>query len=251
MPRTSSQKTSRSARLGVMARDLSTDRREKVVPSKDNINKFKDVCKTKRHVLPPKPEFKPPVLSLQDRLEIAEEFEKHTKTLREIHRLHTRIGQLEKTKSRQPSLLERIEGPSTTSSSSTYTPPAPLPAVKFRKAHLIKRQEEFKEMVWICTAKYRPIFGYIAEHKHRLQEKGVYTYEAQNMCRYFNRMQDRFKNMRVKFDEDGSMDRMTNKEWRKLRIDLRRLEKVQTDGLAAELNVMSEFVTFLQEVSRM
>jgi hypothetical protein len=60
-------------------------------------------------------------------------------------------------------------------------------------------------------------------------------------------MQDRFENMRVKFDEDGSTDKMTNKEWRKLRIDLRRLEKVQTDGLAAELNVMSEFVTFLQE----
>jgi hypothetical protein len=60
-------------------------------------------------------------------------------------------------------------------------------------------------------------------------------------------MQDWFENMRVKFDEDGSMDRMTNKEWRKLWIDLRRLEKIQTDGLATELNVMLEFVTFLQE----
>jgi hypothetical protein len=60
-------------------------------------------------------------------------------------------------------------------------------------------------------------------------------------------MQDQFKNMRVKFDEDGSTDSMTNKEWRKLRIDLRKLEKVQTDQSAAELNVMSKFVTFLQE----
>jgi hypothetical protein len=72
-------------------------------------------------------------------------------------------------------------------------------------------------------------------------------YDTQNMCRYFNQMQDRFENMRVKFDEDGSTDRMTNKELRKLQIDLRRLEKVQTDQPAAELNVMSEFVTFLQE----
>jgi hypothetical protein len=60
-------------------------------------------------------------------------------------------------------------------------------------------------------------------------------------------MQDQFKNMRAKFDEDGSTDRMTNKEWRKLRINLQRLEKVKTDQPAAELNVMSEFVTFLQE----
>jgi hypothetical protein len=60
-------------------------------------------------------------------------------------------------------------------------------------------------------------------------------------------MQDRFENMRVKFDEDGSTDKMTNKEWRKLQIDLRRLEKVQTNQLVAELNVMLEFVTFLQE----
>jgi hypothetical protein len=230
-----------------MARDLSTGRREKVVPSQDNINKFKNVCKTKRYVLPPKPEFKPPVLTLQDQIKITEEYEEHTKTLCKIHCLHTHIGQLEKTKSRQPSLLERIEGSSTTSSSLTYIPPAPLPAVKFQKAHLIKRQEKFGEMVRICTAKYRPIFGYIAEHKHRLQEKGIFTYDAQNMCRYFDRMQDQFENMRVKFDEDGSTDRMTNKEWRKLRIDLRRLEKVQTDRLAAELTVMSEFVTFLQE----
>jgi hypothetical protein len=182
MPRTSSQKTSRLARLSVMARDLSIGRHEKVVPSQDNINKFKNVCKTKHHVLPPKPEFKPPVLTLQDHLEIAKEYEEHTKTLRKIHRLHTRIGQLKKTKSQQPSLLERIEGPSTTSSSSTYTPPAPLPAVKFRKAHLIKRQEEFREIVRIYTAKYWPIFGYIAKHKHRLQKKGVFMNEAQNMC---------------------------------------------------------------------
>jgi hypothetical protein len=67
------------------------------------------------------------------------------------------------------------------------------------------------------------------------------------MCQYFDKMQDWFKNMRVKFDEDGSTDRMTNKKWRKLQIDLWRLEKVQTNHPAAELNVMSEFVTFLQE----
>jgi hypothetical protein len=72
-------------------------------------------------------------------------------------------------------------------------------------------------------------------------------YDTQNMCQYFDQMQDWFENMTVKFDEDGSTDRMTNKEWRKLRIDLWRLEKVQTDQPAAELNVMLEFVTFLQE----
>jgi hypothetical protein len=149
-----------------MARDLNTGRCEKVVFSQDNINEFKNVCKTKRHVLPPKLEFKPLVLTLQDWIKIAKKYDQHTKTLHEINKLHTRIGQLDKAKARQPSLLERIEGPSTASSSSAYTPPAPLPAVKFQKAHLIKCQEEFREMVRICTAKYRPIFSYIAEHKH-------------------------------------------------------------------------------------
>jgi len=194
----------------VLAKEEPTGLLERIVIS--NPHKFDHVAKRRRL---PKPVYRPLVHRPFDPIR-AQEADERIKRLRRLAHLIQKRKLLDRLSDTKPPLLERIE-PRTPE----YQPPDELPpGLHFRKTKILRRIEEYGNIFEATVERLEPVFlklktakGISSEVREKLEKMGT-----------------EFNTLWTDLDQRGS--KLTNKQWRYIKRDLKRIGRVSFTNLS-------------------
>ena len=197
----------------VLARNEVTALIERIDISRDIRERFADIGKPRKIAPPRSTKVKPHVLTLEERLNLAEET---VTEMAEKHLLHDLIkerNRLDHLTTTPIPLIDRI-----TPAREEYHPPAPIPdQLKFRKDKILKRIEEHKPMFEAVKARLGPYFNQLAED---MTGELIEPADNHKIWQWWGQFQDLYDNI------DNVGHDLTNKEWRGVKGAMRRIGRI-------------------------